>query len=327
MTTRSVSASRAWIDPQAAMSWPAPFSWYEHVGRSSATTRDAITRQSRLIRLMRDAHSVTLEGMHERAMVRFDFVLQDEPRSLVDFHMAAGLLAARRILGQLDAAPLEVRFTHAEPRGVALFERFFNAPLQFGADINGFVVDSALIDLPLPTANQMMRRVFEHRAREALEALPAIDDFVQLVRERIEAELPDGNTNASRVAETLKISQRTLHRRLQTEGISYQELLDKLVSAGAASSRVAQAQHQRSGCAGRFRAAERVSSCVQELDQRDTRRVPGALRVVEKHAAAGTDQHATRASVAHRCCGRGELSACAVHKVPTRVRIVPAQFT
>ena len=216
------------VDPQANMSWPAPFSLHEHVGRASPTMRASILHQSRMLRLLRDAHSISVDDSGEHTLVRFDFALPEEPRSLIHFHMAAGILFSRRILSGSAPGTQEVTFKHAAPRNVAPFQRFFDCPLRFDADDYAFVVDGALLDQPLSTSNPIMLEMLEHRARKAVEALPAIDDFVELVRERIEAELPNGNTNARSVAEHLGISQRTLHRRLQAEATSYQELLDKV---------------------------------------------------------------------------------------------------
>ena len=107
----------------------------------------------------------------------------------------------------------------------------------------------------MSTANPMMLEIVERRARKSIDALPAIDDFVEIARERVEAELPAGNTNASWVAETLGISPRTLHRRLQAEGTSYQDELDRARQAGDALPRIAQAHHQRGGLARGLRAS------------------------------------------------------------------------
>jgi AraC-like DNA-binding protein len=216
------------IDPKSNMSWPAPFSIHEHVGRSSATMRESIVRQARILRLLRDAVTITLEELGADTLVRFDFASLNEPRSLKHFQMAAGMLFSRRVVADDLPPPREVRFAHPAPADVGVFERFFQAPLRFEAQEFGFLVESALLAQPLPTANPQMLFMLEQRAKTALEALPAVDDFVQLVRERIEAELPDGNTNASHVAEKLGISQRTLHRKLQAESTSYQDLLDQV---------------------------------------------------------------------------------------------------
>ena len=81
---------------------------------------------------------------------------------------------------------------------------------------------------PLPTANEAFRSRVVRQADQLLAALPNIDLFEDKVCMQIEAELPDGNTNAAAVAEKLGVSSRTLHRKLHHEGTSYQELLDRV---------------------------------------------------------------------------------------------------
>jgi AraC-like DNA-binding protein len=216
------------IDPRLNMSWPPPFSMHEHIGASCSTLRESVLHQIGMVRLLRDAHTIVMDGPPQRPTVRFEFSLADEPRSLKQFHMAAGVLLSRRILNDPESTVLEARFAHAEPSDLSAFNTFFHAPLRFGAESYALVVDGAVMDRLLPNANPLMLVAFERRVQRALEALPAIDDFVEMVRERIEAELPDGNTNAASVAEKMGVSQRTLHRRLQAEGATYQDLLDKV---------------------------------------------------------------------------------------------------
>ena len=216
------------IDPTSTFSWPAPFSLHEHVGRASASLRDGVTRQSRLMRLLRDGLKMTLDGAQERPLLRFEFAMKDEPRELIHFHLAASILYSRRILNSADASPAEVWFAEPRPKNEQPFLDYFRCPLRWDADTYGIVSEGTLLDLPLASSNPMMLTVIENRAKQSVAGLPAVDDFVEIVCERIEAELPEGNTNAGWVAEKLGMSPRTLHRRLQGENTSYQDLLDKV---------------------------------------------------------------------------------------------------
>jgi AraC-like DNA-binding protein len=120
-------------------------------------------------------------------------------------------------------------FAEPEPADVKPYADYYGtAKLRWDAEYYAIVSEGKLLDIPLSSANPMMLSVIEHRAKKTVEGLPAVDDFVEIVCERIEAELPDGNTNAAWVAEKLGMSPRTLHRRLQTENTSYQDLLDKV---------------------------------------------------------------------------------------------------
>jgi AraC-like DNA-binding protein len=218
------------IDPLATLSWSMPFSLLESVNRLSPTMREGIQRQRPFLRLMRDGFLVNVEDWHSgRCLVRWEFASQDqEPRELIDFHMAIGVTLSRRTLASRGATPLEVWFTQKEPKDLAAYQALFGPNLRFAAESNALVVNAAHLELPLPNHDPVTLGVVEYQGRKLVEQLPSLEDFVARVREHIEAELPNGNTTAGRVADKLAISGRTLHRRLRSHGTTYQEQLDQV---------------------------------------------------------------------------------------------------
>ena len=211
--------------PSSSLSWPMPLSLLEHMGLSSATLADAIALQDRFLRLLRDGVRSTLDIDGERAIVRID-VMPDEPASLCQFNLAIAFNIARRISRELSL--LEVWFAQPAPASVELHEKVFRAPLRFEAPFHALIARTADMTRPLPTANEVFRARVIRQADKLLSALPSVEFFEDKVCAQIEAELPDGNTNAAAVAEKLGVSARTLHRKLQQEGSSYQELLDRV---------------------------------------------------------------------------------------------------
>ncbi|MDH5675919.1 MAG: AraC family transcriptional regulator [Myxococcales bacterium] len=213
-------------EPNSRVSWPMPLSLFEHLGLVSATLADAIAIQSQYMRLLRDGISTAIEIDGNEALFRMDF-LPEEPPVLVEFDFGTALNIARRVTGR-ELIPREVWFTHPAPADISAHARLFRAPLRFEAPFNGIVGVAEDYTRPLLTANERFRSQLVRQADRLLSELPSVDRFEDKVCARIEAELPGGNTNASAVAEKLGISCRTLHRRLQHEGTSYQDLLDRV---------------------------------------------------------------------------------------------------
>jgi AraC-like DNA-binding protein len=211
--------------PSSSVSWPMPLALLEHIGRSSATLADAVALQDRFLRLLRDGVRSTLEIDGEHAIVRLD-VMPDEPVSLCQFNLAIAFNLARRISRELSL--LGVWFMHPAPAKLEAHEKLFRAPLRFDAPFHALIARAEDMTRPLPTGNEVFRARVIRQADKLLAALPNIDFFEDKVCAQIEAELPDGNTNAAAVAEKLGVSARTLHRKLQHEGSSYQELLDRV---------------------------------------------------------------------------------------------------
>lgn len=212
--------------PSVNVSWPMPLVLFEHMGLLSATLADAVALHDRFLRLLRDGIRTILEIEGDRAVFRLEH-MAEEPPALCEFNVAIAFNLARRITKR-DGRPLEVSFTHSAPASVAAHAELFGAPLRFDAPFTGFVSRAEDFTHPIATANELFRARVIRQADKLLSALPSIDFFEDKVCSQIESELPDGNTNAAAVAEKLGVSSRTLHRKLQQEGSSYQELLDRV---------------------------------------------------------------------------------------------------
>ena len=216
----------AMMQPDSTVSWPLPISLFEHLGLVSASLADAITVQSRFGRLMRDGVSTAIEIDGDEAVFRMEFQV-DEPPVLVEYNFGVLLNLARRITKR-DLTPKEVWFTHAPPAHHQAHAQLFKAPIRWNAPFNGIIGNAADYTHALPTANDALRERIVQQAERMLSVLPSVDLFEDKVCAQIEAELPDGNTNAAAVAEKLGVSCRTLPRRLPQEGTSYQDLLDRV---------------------------------------------------------------------------------------------------
>jgi AraC-like DNA-binding protein len=213
-------------DPASTVSWPMPLSLFEHLGMLSDSLAAAVALQDRFLRLMRDGLRSTVELEGDLGVFRLELPA-DEPEALVEFNVAVAVNIARRVTRR-ELPPGEVCFTHRAPQRTDVHAAFFKCDVRWNAPFNGLVGHAAEFVRPLPTANVAFRERVIRQADKLLAALPSIDFFEDKVCSQIEAELPDGNTNAAAVAEKLGVSSRTLHRKLQHEGTSYQELLDRV---------------------------------------------------------------------------------------------------
>src|SRR5690606_31796882 len=98
----------------------------------------------------------------------------------------------------------------------------------FGARFDGFVSRSDVLDLSLPQRNPTGLGHFTFRADAWLRELPDSGSMVVRVREAVLRALATGEVGAPAIAKHLALSQRTLHRRLQAEGESFQSIYDSV---------------------------------------------------------------------------------------------------
>ena len=121
--------------------------------------------------------------------------------------------------------PVGVRFGHRKPVDVGPYRRFFKAPLRFDAEQNALVFSADWLSHKLPSADSEVRRLLQ-RQIDALEVRHGAD-FPEQVRSVLRTALVTGQSRADRVAALFSMHSRTLSRRLDAFGVSFQALVDE----------------------------------------------------------------------------------------------------
>ncbi|MEE2897095.1 MAG: AraC family transcriptional regulator [Gemmatimonadota bacterium] len=152
-----------------------------------------------------------------------------EPESLPpvveEYNLSFWAKLARAIQND-DLRPVAVMFTHAKTAYADEAERVFGAPVRFECAKNGLVFEpESLATLVTPVDPGLSRAVAE-RADEALSALDSAKSISDRVCAKIRLRLRGDGVTAESIAKTLGMSPRTLRRRLEGEGTSFQDLRD-----------------------------------------------------------------------------------------------------
>ncbi|GIZ10612.1 AraC family transcriptional regulator [Pseudomonas sp. NCCP-436] len=140
-------------------------------------------------------------------------------------------LASLKLIGdELLQQPLPLssaEFTYARPRYVGRYTDSFPCPLRFDAGRNAFSFPAELLERRLPLADPVTHGEVLERCRRQNAEFSSRQAWLQRVRQLLAAQLaePPGLDN---LAQQLHCSSRTLRRRLQELGTSYQSLLDEL---------------------------------------------------------------------------------------------------
>ena len=121
--------------------------------------------------------------------------------------------------------PREIRLQGPPPADLAPYQQVFQAPLKFNAEHYGLIFERADLEAPLPSANEALAQLHDRFAGEYL-ARFCSSRVTHQARQVLCRLLPQGEPRREVVAQALHLSQRTLQRRLQEEGTSYQQLLD-----------------------------------------------------------------------------------------------------
>ncbi|WP_164019750.1 AraC family transcriptional regulator [Pyxidicoccus trucidator] len=245
---------RTLADPDARLSFGPALQYWEHVVRTladpsvpiqfaemispgdlgvvgfaaitSTSVREGIHRAMRYYALLADTARIQLS--EDRDGLRLEFVRAREPglgMRVMNENSIASILHVIRLASGLDFDPVEVAFHHPAPRPAAAHRRFFRV-VRFGADWDGLVVPTGVLDRAPAGTKTPMGSFFERYATAQLRTLRASQTFTDRVRTSILELLSEGEPRMAAVARRLGTTERTLRRRLDEERISFRELID-----------------------------------------------------------------------------------------------------
>ncbi len=158
--------------------------------------------------------------------IQFRWLLADEiePRVLIECCFAWVLSVARHGTGT-RVSPLRVEFV--EPRQhVKTIERHFGCPVVCGAPRNTIVFRAADAQRPFVTRNAELLALLAPQFEEELKQEDGDEDFAERVRGAIQQQLTGRRPTIEDIADALHVSSRTLQRRLQDDGLSFQRVLE-----------------------------------------------------------------------------------------------------
>jgi AraC-like DNA-binding protein len=205
---------------------PASFDVVGYTMMSCADLHGAYERLIRYMLILSDALTLTMD--EERDGYRMAFVLfggdRPIPRQRVEFIFAT-VMSFCRWISRREIYPRAVEFAYPPPPQPALYRDVFRCPVSFDAPRHSILFARADLTAPLPTSNPQLAELHERFAGEYLRQFDHADTSYR-VREAIVRRLPDGEPRRDEVAGELRMSERTLQRRLETEATTFLQLLD-----------------------------------------------------------------------------------------------------
>ncbi len=196
---------------------------------SAATFRHALTLTQNFGRLTFSFYSLKFGVSGKQAW----FSLSEPPpfeqdllAVYLDRDMSAGKVDFSEILGS-PFLPAETHLTHDGHGRPQIYRDHFGGTVHFGADVGKFVFDSSILDKPLPQSDPATSLHFQQQCQILMAKLATHSHFVDHVRMLIISR-PGFFPDIDYVAEKLKMSSRTLRRRLKEEGSSYRQILDEI---------------------------------------------------------------------------------------------------
>ena len=198
-----------------------------YIAAASRDSRSAFETLRDLLPLMTTLMEIDLDASNERPIVRYHWNPGSEI-SVPTREFAVGTtVQASRAVGSHSWGPEEAWFAYPPPDHADDYERILELPVRFDASHDAVVFSASMLDDPNPASDPALVQALERHAQELLAKLPLGDDLQSRVRHKIASLLPSG-ASAEAVAEMLRMSARSLRRRLEAENTSYRHILDEV---------------------------------------------------------------------------------------------------
>jgi AraC-like DNA-binding protein len=166
----------------------------------------------------RDGDGVTM--FEEQATYAPDAI----PPQLREFGVA---LCATRLHAWFDRRPREAWFMHAAQGPLDEYQQILGCPARFERDRAGLRFDDEALVAPARSHDPDLFRLLESHADKVLADTPTSASFRARVRHAVVQRLREGEPAIDAIATALATSPRSLQRKLQTEGLSFRDVVDE----------------------------------------------------------------------------------------------------
>jgi AraC-like DNA-binding protein len=200
-----------------------------YVAASSETLGEALRRGARYFSMVNESVSVKyLEEKDISIVFNYVGVARQLDRHQIEFWFTAMARLVTELTGRL-VKPSRVRLAHRRAGNLSEFAEFFCSDIEFGATVDELAFPARSAELPVvgadPHLNELLIRNFEQAASHGRVKRGS---FRSAVENAIVQVLPHGTPRTSEIARRCGVSQRTLVRRLRSEGLTFSEVLDDL---------------------------------------------------------------------------------------------------
>src|SRR4249920_103756 len=204
---------------------------FHYVLASSEALGEALQRGVRYSAIVNEG--ITLKLREEKEIgINFEYagVTRHTDRHQIEFAMATLVRTCRQLTNhQLPAR--RASFTHQRGDDTSEYRTFFGSDVRFGAAVDEVAFPTSIRQIPVVGADPYLNELLINYCDQALAARSTKRrSFGSSVENVIALHLPHGNARVGEIARKLGVSQRTLARRLTSEGLTFAGVVQRLKS-------------------------------------------------------------------------------------------------
>lgn len=194
--------------------------------RCSSNVREALGHLVRYQGFLTQMSVLRIEEGSYSTLFRYREPLAATGSDQVGDAILAGLCSLMRSLCGADWSPIQAYFAHPEPTELTSFRKHFKCPLVFSGNEYALSFPSRYLSKPLANVEPGLIGVIQGHVENGLFSPQAC--FVSQVYASIETSLRSGEASSATVAALMGVPVRTMSRRLDRQGRSFQKMLDEV---------------------------------------------------------------------------------------------------
>lgn len=187
----------------------------------------AIANKIRYTKILADHISLEIRKTADQFSVTYSILEGFFHRYEIE-RVFAGFLNWIRIFVDRRINPIQLSFQYTKPQCIQIYEQYFQCPIFFDQPKNEIRLPADLLKTKNAKHNDYLYSILQTRAESVLSQLDRQIDFVASIRSTIAGRLCNGNFSAQEIAAAHHISLRTLHRKLNEQDTTYQNILDNV---------------------------------------------------------------------------------------------------
>lgn len=211
---------------------PGAFAVLDYAVRTTKNLMQSLERLARYNRLVHDTATFTIRSTREQTLVEHALPYAHQSHHAAEFTLASLVVLGSQLATE-PLSPLHIGFRHSleSGRDLSEFRRVFGLCPQFGVATNRITLETSTLMRDLPHYDPVLSEIIASNAEALLAARPLhVDSLSGQLRQLLAANLaadPDVATLRG-VAKRLRLSPRSLQRRLALEGTRFDVELDEV---------------------------------------------------------------------------------------------------
>ena len=186
------------------------------------TLGEALLRFQRYQELIHDFSKVRVTIDKSSLIMKWDTELGKSTQLSDEVFLSCFISFIQHISSE-DVKPKSLQFNHENSFSVSEYEAIIKCPVSFGHDQVALEMSLDDVNVAINSSDPDLLAIMDSKAQ----ALKREDEFLMSLQELLSKSLSQGIPTLEKTAKQLKISARTLHRRLQERDLNFKKFLQQ----------------------------------------------------------------------------------------------------